>query len=328
MGRPGSYQGPAGGTRIATLPIVHSERPIAVYGALAGNLLIAAAKFGVGLLTGSSAMLSESFHSLVDSGNQLLLLVGIRRSRRPPDERHAFGHGKELYFWSLLVAIALFGIGAGLSVYEGITHLQHPHPITDAVWTYVVIGVAFVIELTSWSIGMHEMLRNAGGRGLWQGIVGSKDPTAVTVVFEDSAAMIGLVLAFLGVLLSSLLDTPLYDALASVGIGLVLAGAAVFLAYESQGLLVGETARPDIVASIRSIASKDPDVAEAGHPLTMHLGPRQILLNLDVTFRDGLSSAQVTAAVDRLEGAIREQHPEVDRIFIEAERLRPAGAQG
>jgi cation diffusion facilitator family transporter len=300
-----------------------TERPTAVYGALAGNLAIAVTKFGAGIFTGSSAMLSEAIHSLVDTGNQVLLLVGIRRSRRPADANHAFGHGKELYFWSLLVAILLFGIGGGMSIYEGITHLQHPELIENPIVNYVVLAVAFVIELAAWSVAFRQLLPVMRAHGAWRGVRGHKDPTVVTVLAEDSAAMAGLVVAFLGVLLSSTFRAPIYDALASIVIGLLLAAVALFLAGESRGLLIGESADPEILDSISGIAEADPGVARVAPPLTMHLGPRQILVNLDVDFDERLTSDEIAGTVDRLEAAIRAKHPDVDRIFIEADRLRP-----
>jgi cation diffusion facilitator family transporter len=303
-----------------------AERPIAVYAALAGNLAIAATKFGAGIFTGSSAMLSEAIHSLVDTGNQALLLVGIRRSRRPPDAAHAFGHGKELYFWTLLVAIILFGVGGGMSFYEGLTHLQHPELIENPIVNYVVLGVAFAIEAASWTVAYRQLSPTIEDGRWWRGLRASKDPTIVTVAVEDTAALIGLVLAFIGVLLSSLLANPTFDALASMAIGLVLAVVAVFLAIESRGLIIGETAADSVVRSIGALARADKDVVAAGEPLTMHLGPRQILVNLDVRFRPELTADGVAAAVDRLERTIRKAHPDVDRIFIEADLLkRPAG---
>jgi cation diffusion facilitator family transporter len=304
------------------------ERPLAVYGALAGNVAIALTKFGAAFVSGSSAMLSEGIHSLVDSGNQLLLLFGIRRSRRAADREHPFGHGKELYFWSLLVAILLFGIGGGMSVYEGIAHVLDPHPIENAVINYVVLVIAFGIEFAAWSVALRELRSTTGERHLRHAFRQSRDPSVLAVLFEDTAAMLGLAIAFVGVLLSSLLNAPVIDGAASILIGLVLAGAAVLLARESRDLLLGQAARRAVVDDIAATVAADPDVERAAPPLTMHLAPREILVNLDVGFRPGLATEQIVAAVDRLEAQIRRRQPEVRRIYIEAEGLRTVSGSG
>jgi cation diffusion facilitator family transporter len=271
-------------------------------------------------------MISEAIHSLVDTGNGLLLLLGIRRSQKPPDQAHPFGHGKELYFWSFLVAILIFGVGGGMSVYEGIVHLQAPHVIEDPTWNYWVLGVALVFETGSIVIALREFLRmKKPGVGLWRAIRTSKDSTIFTVLFEDAAAMAGLVTAFLGVFLGHRLENPYFDGAASIVIGVILALVAVFLAYESKGLLLGESADPAEVESIRRLAEADPAVEKVNDPLTMHLAPNQVLLNLGIKFRDGISGAELEEAVLRLERKIRERHPDVQRIFIEAESLIGVG---
>ncbi|NTU78025.1 MAG: cation transporter [Chloroflexales bacterium] len=301
------------------------ERPIAVYGAMVANGVIAAAKFTAAFFTGSSAMISEGVHSVVDTANEGLLLVGIKRSKRGPDEGHPFGHGKELYFWSLLVAIVLFGVGGGISFYEGVTHLTG-HVAKERQgsvwWNYGVLGIALLAEGTSWVIALRQFLPTVEDESFWHALRTSKDPTVVTVIAEDSAALIGLVFAFFGVLLTQLTGNPMWDGIASILIGLTLGAVAFFLAYESRGLLIGESADPDVVEDVRRIAREDCDVAEVGQPLTMHLGPKEVLLNLDVRFHPELPAEQVTAAVDRLEQAIRDKHPEIKRIFIEAEAFR------
>jgi len=299
----------------------HSTKPIAIYGALAANLAIAATKFTAALLTGSSAMLSEGIHSLVDTGNQGLLLLGLKRSRRPADEDHPFGHGKEIYFWSLIVAILLFGLGGGMSVYEGILHVTEPVEVTSPVWNYGVLAFAFVFEGASFLIALGELRRRNPRAGLLRAIHRSKDPSVFVVVYEDSAALAGLVVAFVGVLLSHLLDLPVLDGVASVVIGLILGAVAVLLAWESKELLLGEAVRPEVAESVRALAAADPDVANLRRPLTMHLSPYEVLLNLDVQFREGISAAEVVRAVDRLEQSIRKAHPEMRRIFIEAENI-------
>jgi cation diffusion facilitator family transporter len=297
------------------------ERPLAVYGAMAANLVIAVTKFVAAGFSGSSAMLAEGIHSLVDSGNQLLLLLGMKKSRKPADESHPFGHGKELYFWSLIVAIALFGIGGGMSTYEGITHLLHPHPLSDPKWSYVVLGVAFLFDGISWMIALHELLPGIRKEGLKKALVGTKDPSVLTVLCEDTADLIGLILAFLGIFLGHRLNSPSADGIASIAIGAVLAAVSVFLVWQSKGLLLGESAAPEVVESIRAAARAVPGIEGVKQPLTMHFGPDEVLLNLKVEFRPDLPASEVTAAIDRLKQTIREQHPEIRRIFIEARAL-------
>ncbi len=298
------------------------KRPIVVYAAIAANLLIAVSKFGAAFLSGSSAMTAEGIHSVVDTGNEALLLLGLRRSRRPPDAAHPFGHGKELYFWSLIVAVVIFGVGGGMSILEGLLHLLHPSELRDPFWNYVVLGIAFVSEGTSWAIAMRELLRGKRQGNFWRTLRASKDPSVYTVIAEDSAALAGLLVAFLGVFLSHRLNNHYLDGGASILIGLILAAVALFLAFESRGLLVGESADQDLVRSVREVAAADAAVQRVHDPLTMHFGPREILLNLDVEFRAELSSEELAAAVDRLEAAIHGRHPEIRRIFIEAEALR------
>jgi cation diffusion facilitator family transporter len=301
-----------------------AAKPIAVYGALAANLAIAATKFAAAFWTGSSAMLSEGIHSVVDTGNEVLLLLGVHRSQKPPDDLHPFGHGKELYFWSLVVAILIFGAGGGMAVYEGITHLLHPAPLEDPTANYIVLGLAFVAESISLSIALKEVWATKGTRSLWQAVHTSKNPAVFVVLVEDSAALAGLVVAFCGVFFGHLFHAPALDGIASLVIGGILAVVAIFLAYESKGLLVGESAAPEIVQSVQRLATSDPAVEQIQHPLTMHFGPRDVLLNMVIQFRRGLSGAEVVAAVDRLEKTIRAEHPSIKRIFIEAEAFSRA----
>lgn len=298
-----------------------SGRPLAIYGAMAANLVITATKFAAAVFSGSSAMLSEAIHSLVDSGNQLLLLLGLKKSRKPADETHPFGHGKELYFWSLIVAIALFGIGGGMSAYEGISHLLRPHALADPTWNYLVLGIAFVFDGSSWVIALRELLPAIRKDGLRKTLLGTKDPSVLTILCEDSADLIGILVAFCGVYLGHRLHSPRADGIAAVVIGLVLAAVAVFLVYQSKRLLLGESADPEVVESIRAAARAVPGVTQVGRPLTMHFGPDEILLNLEVRFLHNLSAPELTAAVDHLERTIRGKHPEIRRIFIEARSL-------
>lgn len=295
-----------------------SESSIAIYGAIAANSVIAVAKFTAAFVTGSSAMLSEGVHSLVDTGNEGLLLLGKKQSKQPPDDTHPFGYGQALYFWSLIVAIVLFGVGGGISVYEGISHLINPKVPQDPTWNYVVLGIAVVAEGISWSIALREFLPTIGDESFWHALRNSKDPTVVTVLGEDTAALLGLVVAFLGVFLGHQLQSPYPDGIASIGIGLILAAVAAFLAYESRGLLVGEAADPAIVARIRTLAEEEAGVEQAAQPMTMHLGSESILLTLALTFQPNLSAAELVETIDRLERRIRQEFPAITRIFIEA----------
>ena len=292
---------------------------VAIYAAIGGNLAIAIAKFVAAAFTGSSAMLSEGVHSLVDTGNGGLLLLGISRSERPADSRHPFGHGKELYFWSLIVAVIIFGLGGGISAYEGFLHVLHPAPLSDPTWNYAVLGLAAVFESIVFVIALRQFRTEMEpDETIWQAVKASKDPSTFTVLFEDAAALLGLLVAFAGVFLSHYFANPALDGAASIAIGLILATAAGFLAYESKGLLVGEGADPQTVASIRDLAADEPGVKSVFHPLTMHFGPATILLTVDIEFDPTLSASAVEATVDRLEKAIRQRHPKIKHIYIEA----------
>jgi cation diffusion facilitator family transporter len=304
------------------------ESTTAVLAALAANLGIAVSKFVAAGITGSSAMLSEGIHSVVDTGNQGLLLLGMRQSRKPADAQHPFGYGKELYFWTLVTAILIFAVGGGMSFYEGVTHLMSPVPLTDATWNYVVITIALVFEGVSWWIAFREFRKVAKGRGVIRSVHTTKDPTLITVLLEDSAAIIGLLIALVGVAMGHWLENAYFDGSASIAIGLLLAAVAVVLAYESKGLLVGEGVHPAKLAAIRAAIEADPAVEGAVRVLTMHFGPREILLNLDIRFREDLSVAEATQAIDRIEQKICRAHPDVTRIFIEIESLSPKRRAG
>lgn len=300
----------------------------AIYAAIVGNAAIAVTKFLAATFTGSSAMMAEGVHSLVDTGNGLLLLFGIRASKKPADETHPFGHGKELYFWTLIVAILIFAVGGGISMYEGISHLQHPSALEDPFWNYVVLGIAMVFEAIVWTVAYRQFQEERGDQPMWQAIRGSKDPTTFTVLFEDTAAMLGLIVAFIGIFFAHLLGVPALDGIASIVIGLILAFVAIFLAYESKGLLIGEGADPRTLASIRTITAADPAIARVVRALTMHFGPREVLLTLEIEFRRGLSAAEATGAVDRVDKTIRAEHPEIRHVFIEAQSLPEQGGAG
>lgn len=295
------------------------EKPIAILGAIAANLIVAIAKFVAAFFTGSSSMISEGIHSTVDTANEGLLWFGIKQSKQPPDETHPFGHGQELYFWSLIVAIVLFGLGGGMSIYEGILHMLHPEALEDPLWNYVVLGIALVAEGTSWTIAFRKFLPTLEeGETFWHAIRNTKDPTVLTVLFEDSAALAGLVVAFLGVWLSHQWEQPQLDGVASIVIGMILAVVAFLLVYESRGLLIGESADQQVIRRIRQIVQADASVEKVQRVLTMHLGPNEVLLTLDLHFTPDLSGGEIAQAVERIETAIRAKQAQVTRIFVEA----------
>jgi cation diffusion facilitator family transporter len=300
-----------------------AESKTAIIAAILGNLAIAITKFVAAAVSGSSAMLSEGIHSLVDTGNGALLLLGLRMSRRAPDRLHPFGYGKELYFWSFIVAIMVFALGGGMSIYEGIKHLAHPKELTNPTINYIVLGAAIIFEGISWSIAYRVFLREKGTKRTWSVVRDTKDPTTVVVLFEDTAALLGLVVAFLGVFFGHLLHNPYLDPAASVVIGLILAGVALLLAIESKGLLVGESADPDVQRSIQAIAQVTRRWL-AREPMIAH-GPDDILLNLSRAFPARPDAEGVSRRSTR-SGAVRAKHPGIHRIFIEANAV--AGRRG
>lgn len=287
-----------------------------VYAALLGNILVALTKFAAAGLTGSSAMVSEAIHSLVDTGNEILLLYGLRRAARPPDELHPLGHGRELYFWSFIVTLLIFGLGAGVSIYEGISHVIAPVPISDAIINYVVLGLAFVFEGASWGVAIKEFRSAKGTRGYFEAVRQSKDPTMIMVLFEDTAALIGVIIAVVGIAASETFDWPVLDGAASIGIGLLLGVVAMFLAREAKGLLIGEPAASEVVSSICAIARAHPGVERSNGLFTVHLGPDQIVASISIDFRDTLSAAEVETIVATIEQRVKSVHPEVVLLLI------------
>ena len=291
---------------------------VAIYGAIAANVAIAVTKFVVAGVTGSSAMLSEGIHSAVDTFNGVLLLVGLKLSRRPATPEHPFGHGKELYFWSLIVAVLIFGLGGGVSFYEGLQHIRHPEPMQDPMWNYVVLGAAAVFEGASLFIALRQFLVQKGDTPFWEALHRSKDPTTYTVLAEDSAALVGLVVAGIGIALSHHFDMPALDGAASLVIGLLLAGVAVMLIRESRGLLIGEGIRPETAGVIRSIALAQPKVRDVGRVLSMYVGPDDVLVTMDLDFDDGTAAADAATAISAVERQVRERFPVIKRLFIAA----------
>lgn len=292
-----------------------------IYAALAGNSAIAVTKFLAASYTGSSAMLSEAIHSVVDSGNQVLMLHGLRRARRPADRQHPFGYGNEVYFWAFVVAILIFAVGAGVSIYEGFDKLIHPHPITDPYINYIVLGVAMVFEAGAWLVAYREFRSSKGDLAFLSAIRHSKDPLLFTVLMEDSAAMLGLIAAFVGVALGDIFGWNDADGLASIVIGLILAITAALLASESKALLIGEGARQYMVDGITGIVAEQTEILKINELLTLHFGPDDVLLNLSVDFRDEVGSPEVEAAISRMETRIKKAYPMVKRVFIEAQSI-------
>jgi len=295
-----------------------ADSKLAVYGAIAANVAIAATKFVVASVTGSSAMLSEGIHSTVDTGNGVLLLIGRRLSERKATPEHPFGHGKELFFWSLIVAVLVFGLGGGLSILEGIQHITNPTPMRDAKWNYFVLLAAAIFEGASFSVALRVFLREKGDRPFWAALHASKDPMTYTVLGEDFAALAGLAVAAMGIFISHRYDLPQADGAASIIIGAILAGVAVLLIREARGLLIGEGIRPDTAAAIRQLLGRHPLVRSVGPLLSMYIGPEQVLLTLDVEFDPKASAASISTAVKSLEQEIRTRFDKITRIYIEA----------
>jgi cation diffusion facilitator family transporter len=294
----------------------HSGSKTVIYAALAGNFLIAATKFVAAFFTGSSAMLSEGVHSLVDTGNGGLLLFGMHRAARPADRTHPFGHGRELYFWSFIVALLVFALGAGVSFYEGVIHILDPEPIRNVSVTYIVLGLSMLFEGFSWFVALKEFRTTKGRLGYIEAVRLSKDPSVFTVLFEDSAALLGLGIALAGIVASQIFDMPELDGVASIGIAIVLGLTAIFLARESKGLLMGEAALPEMQEAILKIAQADPAVRGANGVITVHLGPNQIVAALSLEFEDQATAPDIEACVIRLEKAIRAELPEVVALFV------------
>jgi cation diffusion facilitator family transporter len=308
--------------------MAHAGSKKVIYAALTGNSLIAATKLGAAAFTGSSAMLSEGIHSLVDTGNQVLLLMGLKRSQRAADPQHPYGYGKEIYFWSFVVAILIFGVGAGISIYEGIKHIQHAEPMTNVRINYMVLALAFLFEGAAWYFAFKEFSKIQGKRSLMQAVRESKDPTTFVVLFEDSAAMAGIIVAFVGIWLSQLTGMYWIDGAASVVIGLILAGTAWLLAVETKDLLIGEGAAPTTVNSIRRLAGQVTGVEKVNEVLTLHMGPEYILVNVSLDFADACQAQLIEDEVARLAQTIKAEWPLVKKVFVEAREKKPPLVKG
>ncbi|KZC16637.1 cation transporter [Rhodanobacter sp. FW510-R12] len=295
---------------------------LTVHAALAGNLLVAATKTVAAAWTGSSAMLSEAVHSFVDTGNEILLLYGMRRSRRRADPEHPLGYGRELYFWSFIVALLVFALGAGVSLYQGILHVRQPRPISHPLASYAVFGLCFLFEGTSWLLSLRQFKAAKGPLGYYEAFRRSKDPPSFMVLFEDSAALLGIAIAALGTFAATTLDAPVFDGIASILIGLVLAGTAALLARESKSLLIGERADRRLSASIMRIAEAQGPVSRANGLLTVQLAPNQIVAALSLAFADDIRASDIEELVRTLELRIRRLHPEVVALFVKPQTHR------
>ncbi|MFW1972932.1 cation diffusion facilitator family transporter [Acinetobacter bereziniae] len=289
---------------------------IVVYAALLGNLAIALVKFIAAYITNSSAMLSEAVHSVVDTLNEILLLYGLKKSQQPANYQHPFGYGRELYFWAFIVALLVFALGAMVSIYQGIQHIRHPEVIESPLVNYVVLGFAMLCEGTSWFIALKSFKKIKGKMGYFESFRRSKDPTTFTVLFEDSAALIGLIIAFVGIFCAQQFDLPILDGIASILIGVVLAISALLLARETKGLLMGETADPKLRHNVLEVAQEDPAVYSANGVLTEQMGAHQVIASLSLEFKDGLTSDEIEACVNRIEVKIKSIHPEIVALFV------------
>ncbi len=285
--------------------------------ALGANLAIAVTKFIAAAVTGSSAMISEGIHSLVDTSNEVLLLFGIKKSKKPADEARPFGYGKELYFWAFIVSILIFGLGGGISFYEGITHLQHPVIVRDPFWNYIVLGIAFIFDGVSFITAFKEFNIQRGSRPFWAAVKKSKDPATFVVLFEDAADLLGLIVAFLGIYLGHSLNNPFYDAAASLLIGIILTAVSVLLAKESRSLLMGESAGKGTLAGITTITEADPTVHKVISTPSMYLAPEEILLLICISFHENCTSLEITEAVKRIRSNIQQKFPSIKQIFIQ-----------
>jgi cation diffusion facilitator family transporter len=299
---------------------------LVLFGALAANLGIAVAKFVAAAVSGSSSMLTEGVHSLVDSGNQLLLLYGQHRAKKEPDRLHPFGYGRELYFWAFIVAILIFAVGAGVSIYEGWRHIQAPEPLGNPTINYVVLGIAFALEGTSWTLAVRELGAKRGTLGWWQMVRQSKDPTGFIVLFEDSAALIGLGLAGLGVWASHHFREPRIDGVASIAIGAILALVAVLLAREAKGLIIGESASPALIDQIREFIETRPRIVAVNQVRTIHTGPDAVFVVVSADFDDAMTVSDAETLIESLEQELKATIPALTSVYIRPQKSKPQTA--
>jgi cation diffusion facilitator family transporter len=298
-----------------------------VIAALVGNTAIAVTKFIAATITGSAAMFAEGVHSVVDTGNQVLLLIGLKRAAKPADEYHPFGYGKEIYFWAFVVAILLFALGAGISIYEGIKKIFDPHPLDNVIWNYVVLGIAMAFEAGAWWVAYKEFGKVRGKRPLLLAVHQSKDPALFTVLFEDTAAILGLIAALIGIFFAAQYGILWADGAATLAIGIILAVAAIFLAIETKGLLIGEAADSRLIGDVMRLVEQQNFAAGVNEIRTIHFGPQDVLINMSIDARDNATAIQIEQGVSSLEHAIKAQHPKVTRVFIEIQAAQASAAQ-
>jgi cation diffusion facilitator family transporter len=308
--------------RLSEVPEIARPSKAPIYAALVGNFLIAVTKFVAAAMTGSSAMMSEGVHSLVDTSNEVLLLYGLRRSAKPPDAGHPLGHGRELYFWSFVVALLVFALGAGVSFYEGIVHILDPKPVENPDINYVVLAMSLVFEGISWWVALKHFRKAKGDNNYFDAIRVSKDPATFTVLMEDTAALIGILIAMVGIFAADHLDMPELDGVSSIGIGVLLAVTAAFLARESKGLLIGERASPALERAILAMANDDPAILRANGVVTVHLAPEQVVAALSAEFNDNARADDIEACVERLERRLTEERREITVLFVKPQTAK------
>jgi len=288
-----------------------------IYSALVADILIAATKFIAGAYTNSSSMISEGIHSLVDTINQVLLLYGLKRSRKPADNLRPFGYGKELYFWSFIVSILIFGLGGGLSIYQGILHIRHAEPLGNPTWNYAVLGFSLIFDGGSFLIAIKEFNKARGELSFWKAIIQSKDPSSFLVLFEDGAAVLGLFIVFILMVINDAYNMPALDGIASILVGLLLVFASVILARESRSLLMGEGIAPETQKKIKALAEKDPSVLKVGSILSTYEAPEEVVLMLIVYFKPDLDTDEITDAIERVRKAIKEEFTRIEFVIIQ-----------
>jgi len=298
----------------------HSNK--AIYGAIIANTAIAVSKFIAAFFTGSSSMMSEGIHSLVDTGNGALLLYGIRKSHKPADDEHPFGYGNEVYFWSFIVAVLIFALGGGIALYEGIEHVLHPREIKHVIWNYIVLVSAIIFEGSSLRIALKEFSKTRGNKSFFMELIDTKDTSTAAIVIEDTAALMGLSIALLSVFLGHVTGIVYFDGIGSILIGLLLISVSLFFAVECKSLLIGEGLMEKDVLKIKKVLADDDHVTAYKKPLSLYFGPEEVLVNLDVNFKDGLTSDEIEMTVDRIERKIKDNIPSINRIFIEAETIK------
>ncbi|SEM68546.1 cation diffusion facilitator family transporter [bacterium A37T11] len=289
----------------------------AIYTAFGANVAIAIVKLTAAGITGSSAMASEGIHSLVDTSNEILLLLGIRKSQKKPDAKRPFGYAKEIYFWAFVVSLLFFALGGGMSIYEGIQHMRHPESMEKPIWNYAVLGFAFIFDGISLITAWKQFRVERGKTPFWRAVKDSKDPSTFVVLFEDAADVIGILIAFFGILLSQLLHNPLLDGIASVLIGLLLTSVAIILVRESRSLLMGESASAEELTEVTAIALSHPEVQQVAAPMTMYLGPQEVILILKIHFADGLDSQNLSTLIHDIREQVQQKYPQYKQLFIE-----------